>query len=84
MGIAWNVFKAYIRGILISFKVHREKDRALVRTILIDKIQKLEELNKAVVEPTRSEHLKEAYDKLKILMIVQELIYAKQRILDYL
>lgn len=56
VGIVWDAFKVYIRGVIISFKAHREKDRSRVMNMLIDEIQKLEELNKAQVKHIQSEH----------------------------
>lgn len=45
VGAVWDMFKAFIRGIFIPFKAHRDKNQNAFRNRLIDKIHRLEELN---------------------------------------
>lgn len=62
LGIVWDTFKAYIRGILISFKAHRDKLREAERVNLIEDIHVWEILNKRQVTSETTELLKRAYD----------------------
>lgn len=52
-GLLWDSFKAYIRGIFITCKAHRNNIWNSVRSGLIANIRRLEELNKNQVT---SEH----------------------------
>lgn len=77
----WDTFKAFIRGILISFKADINKHWKLSRDMLLKGIIRLEEQNKQQVTREKTENLKQAYDKLKILdahVIAKDLLYAKQ------
>lgn len=47
--VIWDLFKARIHGILIAFKIARDKRHEEARTALVGIIQRLEEENKQEV-----------------------------------
>lgn len=86
MQMAWDIFKAYMRGILVSFKAHRDKTRGTERARLIEGIQEKETLNKRQVTPEINEQLSRAYETLKIIdarRIAQDIAYSNQNMFDY-
>lgn len=83
--VLWDVFKAYICGILIAFRSSRLKNRSLVRADLMNMIPKLETLNKQLVLSKTTRQLQKAYSDFKLIdahVIVQDVLYAKQRAFD--
>lgn len=65
--MVWDTFKAYPRGILISFKAHRDKIREAERDKPMEDIATWESLNKRQVTSEITGLLKRAYEQVKLI-----------------
>lgn len=86
MGMLWDSFKAYIRGVFIPFKARRDKMQNPARNELVTDIHKLKDLNKNQVTAEHTDQLRAEYGNLQIMdarVIAQEMLYAKQRVFEY-
>lgn len=82
----WNTCKAYVRDRPKAFKVFREKKMELERATIMTQIETLEAKIKQEVSVEGVQQHQAAFDELKFVdahKIVQEVLYVKQRVVNY-
>lgn len=84
--VMWDACKAYLRGSFIAIKAFRDRERDLIRANVLSEIHRVEAELKQRPLGECIARLHVAYDGLNFVdvhKIAQELLYGKQKLLEY-